>query len=194
MHARVPTCIRIVRHARPRILSGYVHAATLPPLPAPATPPNPPPPSTLRSPSLFLSLPRPSRPPPPAGRLPPLVSASSVLSRPTATGPEASGQFMPNYTLITVMARLHGYRWCTLELSNCHGPREPRFFDRLLQQPRRCFLRELAAELSVSFSSRSTSPWLWPRLVITHAIHKGQQVGEGGESRWSISRKESSMR
>lgn len=143
--------------------------------------------------SLSLSPARAVPHPRPAG-YPPLVSASSVLSRPTATGPEGSGQFMPNYTLITVMARLHGYRWCTLDLSNCHGPREPRFFDRLLQQPRRCFLRELAAELSVSFSSRSTSPWLWPRLVITHAIHKGQQVGEGGESRWSISRKESSMR
>lgn len=193
MHARVPTCIRIVRHARPRILSGYVHAATLPPLPAPATPPNPPPPSTLRSPSLFLSLPRPSRPPPPAGRLPP-----SCLRLLSPLSPDCDGSRRQR----TIYAQLHpNYRngttpWVQMVHTgvNCHGPREPRFFDRLLQQPRRCFLRELAAELSVSFSSRSTSPWLWPRLVITHAIHKGQQVGEGGESRWSISRKESSMR
>lgn len=194
MHARVPTCIRIVRHARPRILlATFTPLRFLPSLRPLRHPTLPLPPRCALPLSFSLSPARAVPHPRPAG-YPPLVSASSVLSRPTATGPEASGQFMPNYTLITVMARLHGYRWCTLELSNCHGPRESRFFDRLLQQPWRCFLRELAAELSVSFSSRSTSPWLWPRLVITHAIHKGQQVGEGGESRWSISRKESSMR
>lgn len=109
--ACLPTCIRIVRHARPRILSGYVHAATLPPLPCAryATQPSPPlhspPPSpTLRAAlSLSLSLsPPPERSPHPrpAG-YPPLVSASSVVSRPTATGSRRQrtiyAQLHPNY-------------------------------------------------------------------------------------------------
>lgn len=187
MHARVPTCIRIVRHARPRILSGYVHAATLPPLPCARS-------ATQPSPSLHaaLSLSLPLSPPPersphprPAG-YPPLVSASSVLSRPTATGPEGSGQFMPNYTLITVMARLHGYRWCTLELSNCHGPREPRFFDRLLQQPRRCFLRlTLAASLALRFVLFRLDPR--PRVALSATLLYTRSIRDnkwerGGES------------
>ena len=50
-------------------------------------------------------------PTPERSQLPPLVSASSRLALSTRR-PEGSGQFMPNYTLITVMARLR-YRWCT---------------------------------------------------------------------------------
>lgn len=104
----------------------YVHA-TLPPLPCVhcATHPSPllPPPRRSCPPSLpRLCIVRLTPPTPEPSRLPPLVSASSRLTLVWLDGPEGSGQFMPNYTLITVMARLR-YRWCT-ELSNCHGPRE----------------------------------------------------------------------
>lgn len=127
MHARVPTCIRIVRHARPRILA--LATFTLRFLPSPASTVLPTPPlsslhhSDLVPPSLpRLCIVRLTPPTPEPSRLPPLVSASSRLTLVWLDGPEGSGQFMPNYTLITVMARLR-YRWCT-ELSNCHGPRE----------------------------------------------------------------------
>lgn len=128
MHARVPTCIRIVRHARPRILALATFTLRFLPSPASTALPTPPLSSLHHSdlvplPSLLrLCIVRLTPPTPEPSRLPPLVSASSRLTLVWLDGPEGSGQFMPNYTLITVMARLR-YRWCT-ELSNCHGPRE----------------------------------------------------------------------
>lgn len=133
-HVRGYACTRVSRHVyaswgtHGRVSSRSLRSryASSPPLRPLCYPPLPSPPSTtaiLSPPSLpRLCIVRLTPPTPEPSRLPPLVSASSRLTLVWLDGPEGSGQFMPNYTLITVMARLR-YRWCT-ELSNCHGPRE----------------------------------------------------------------------